>query len=309
MSCISLTSVTFEGSGVIMGDNAFANYSDPYSPINTLRDAYTIGGAGTYKRTAGQEDWITAEAAAYLDQFMEQLTALPGTSVDNPVTIAFAATNISGIWGRISTSISDAKTYVILDLSDCTVDGNAIGGDPNNSSSGNSMNSIQYNGFIKGIILPSTLETIGGFAFYNCTSLTSVTIPENVISIGYMAFRNCPNLTAISIPDTVTSIDGYAFYGCTGLSSVIIGDSVISIGTNAFYNCRSLTTITIPDSVTSIGSDAFSGCYNFVSVTFEKSGIDISASGFSGNLSDEYTISGAGTYIRAIGASAIWTKN
>ena len=81
----------------------------------------------------------------------------------------------------------------------------------------------------------------------------SAVIAEGVTSISWYAFYDCTSLTSVTIPDSVTSISWYAFYNCRSLTSVTIPDSVTSIGEYAFYNCRSLTSVTIPDSVTSIG--------------------------------------------------------
>ena len=50
------------------------------------------------------------------------------------------------------------------------------------------------------------LTTITSEAFYDCTSLTSVTIPDSVTSIGASAFYDCDSLTSVTIPDSVTSI-------------------------------------------------------------------------------------------------------
>ena len=115
--------------------------------------------------------------------------------------------------------------------------------------------------------IPSSLRSVtvtGGNilygAFWNCTSLTSITIPNSVTSIGDSAFRNCSGLTSVTIPDGVTNIDDCAFDGCTSLTSVIIPDGVTSIGHYAFYDCTGLTSVTIPDSVTGIGNEAFSRC-------------------------------------------------
>ena len=82
-------------------------------------------------------------------------------------------------------------------------------------------------------------------------------IPDSVTSIGGYAFYDCTSLTNITIPNSVTSIGEWAFYGCTSLTSVTIGNSVTSIGMSAFYKCTSLTSVTIPDSVTYIGISAF----------------------------------------------------
>ena len=78
------------------------------------------------------------------------------------------------------------------------------------------------------------------YAFYECSSLTSVTIMEGVTSIGDRAFSGCSSLTSITIPDSVTSIGIYAFEGCSRLTSITIPDSVTSIGSSAFQNCRIL---------------------------------------------------------------------
>ena len=64
------------------------------------------------------------------------------------------------------------------------------------------------------------LTSIGDYAFYGCSSLTSVTIGNSVTSIGDYAFRNCSNLTNLTIPDSVTSIGSYAFDGCSSLTTV-----------------------------------------------------------------------------------------
>ena len=45
----------------------------------------------------------------------------------------------------------------------------------------------------KGVVYPVT--SIGKSAFWDCTSLSTITIPSSVTSIGYWAFYNCPSLT------------------------------------------------------------------------------------------------------------------
>ena len=109
--------------------------------------------------------------------------------------------------------------------------------------------------------IPNSVTEIGDYAFYDCTSLTSINIPNSVTEIGYCAFEGCTSLTSITIPNSVTSIEDYAFVNCTSLTSITIPNSVTSIGDGAFGNCSSLTSITIPNSVTEIGDEAaFASC-------------------------------------------------
>ncbi|MEE0889928.1 MAG: leucine-rich repeat domain-containing protein [Bacteroidales bacterium] len=109
------------------------------------------------------------------------------------------------------------------------------------------------------------------------SSITTANIPEivtyqgtdySVTSSGNYAFFYCSSLTSVTIPNSVTSIGIQAFYECSNLTSVTIPNSVTSIGSGAFEYCSSLISVTIPNSVTSIGNYAFYGCSSLISVNF-----------------------------------------
>jgi len=172
--------------------------------------------------------------------------------------------------------------------------------------------SVSYNGDNYAV------TTIGSYAFYNSSNLTSLTIPASVTSIEQCAFGLCSSLTAINIPASVTSIGDDAFILCSSLTTInvdssnsrylsingvlfninasmliaypagnaatsySIPSSVTSIGDRAFFNCKALVSITIPSSVTSIESDAFNGCSSLTSITVPSSVTSIGDQAFRG---------------------------
>ena len=136
--------------------------------------------------------------------------------------------------------------------------------------------SVTYNGKTYGV------TSIGILAFYQCSSLTSVTIPNSVTNIGIGAFSGCSGLTLITIPENVTSIGEGAFENCINLESITLPNGVTCIKDVTFVSCSSLVSITIPESVTSIGNYAFSNCSSLESVSFSKNIEEIGTSAFSG---------------------------
>ena len=108
--------------------------------------------------------------------------------------------------------------------------------------------------------LPAGITEIGSSAFDGCSGLTSLTLPASITKIGWNAFEGCSGLTSLTLPAGITEIDYAAFYGCSGLTSLNIPSSITEIGDQAFQDCSGLTSLNIPSSITEIGSSAFYGC-------------------------------------------------
>ncbi len=116
------------------------------------------------------------------------------------------------------------------------------------------------------LTLGKGLVEIGQSAFSGCSKLKEVVLPDSLEKIGGSAFITCSSLESLIIPDNVTEIGGSAFDDCSSLASVTLGESLETIGGWAFYNCDALTEITIPESVTFIDEQAFVKCDNLEKV-------------------------------------------
>ena len=123
---------------------------------------------------------------------------------------------------------------------------------------------------LESIKIPSSVNYIGKYAFYVCSSLTSVEVPSNVKELSEHVFANCSNLSSITLNEGLISIGKWAFSACTGFTSITIPSSVTSIGLAAFERCKSLTSIEIPANVTSIEGHAFVSCTSLKTVIIGK---------------------------------------
>ena len=95
--------------------------------------------------------------------------------------------------------------------------------------------SFYYKDKLEEIVLPSTVKSIGDYAFNDCTSLKGIELSEGLESIGDYAFQGCTSLEDVNLPSTLKTIGQYAF-SMTKLKSLILPESLESVGWYAFWN-------------------------------------------------------------------------
>lgn len=109
------------------------------------------------------------------------------------------------------------------------------------------------------VIVPETVKTIGGNAFYKCSALTSLQLPSEVEEIGDYAFYEC-SAWAIDVTLPVLKTLGKGAFQKSGIKSLnLTGAPLATIPESAFGECSSLASITLNEGLSKIESYAFTG--------------------------------------------------
>lgn len=118
---------------------------------------------------------------------------------------------------------------------------NVSGGSNPISISGHLYSDYEHE--IMDLVIPYGVTNINDGAFWG-GKFSSLALPSSLKTIGNYAFALCPNISSLVIPNGVTSIGAEAFAACNNLAKVVIPNSVNSIGKSAFANCLSLYSVT-----------------------------------------------------------------
>ena len=261
--CISLTSVTIPNSVTYIDDYAF-NICSGLTTV-TIGNGVTSIGSSAFYGSSGLTNISIPNNVAYIGGncfYKSRLTKL--NSNTNGVF------NIPSNLGSYCFYECSGITTLTLENGVTSIGERAFAGCTNLTSVTipNSVTSVGSKAFRNtpwySNYSADTSNQYGNIVYINDIAyeavnknITNCMYKTNTVTIGGAAFVDCSSLTSVTIPNTVTSIEIYAFAGCTSLSSVTIPNSVTSIGATAFQGCTNLTSVTIPNSVTSVGSKAF----------------------------------------------------
>lgn len=123
------------------------------------------------------------------------------------------------------------------------------------------------------VYLPSTIETIGEFAFSYCEKLTEVKGIENCTSlkrIESFTFEHCTNLRKIKLPESVVYIGKCAFATCDLGPSFSLPHNIETIDFGAFNTCITMKQIEIPALTIDIEERVFEGCFSLDTILVDE---------------------------------------
>lgn len=140
--------------------------------------------------------------------------------------------------------------------------------------------SFMSNTDIKDVILPTNAESIGEYAFSNCTSLKSLKA-TNIQAVLAHAFEGCVELANLSFGEGISEVKEYSFSSCSSLRDFNYCQNIRTIGAYAFSN-SGLESFILNEHGLTIGNYAFAESKNLRSVDFQKNTSSLAIGMFKG---------------------------
>ena len=134
--------------------------------------------------------------------------------------------------------------------------------------------------FIKKLVIPESVKSLGNKMCYGAKNLEEVVLPNNITVIPDYAFEKCSSLTNINIPTSLVQIRANAF-SQTALKEFIAPESLKEIWLYAFKDAKELTKVELKN-VTEIGDMVFENCEKLESIVIPETLEEIGASVFGG---------------------------
>ena len=285
-SCSQLTSINLSGVTTI-GSSAFSNCTKLAS-IN-LSSVQTIGDSAFWCNYALTTVSIPSSCTSIGTNAFSYCHALTSISVNSSNQYYYA--DGSALYGKgVIIAFARGKDYSTGSGYTCK-SSVTIGGSTYTITTINAY-AFQSSKFYT-ISLPTSLKTIGEFAFYGCSNLTSFTIPKTVTSMSGSSFSGCSNLSSVHVEGgslsyysdngraiyssfgelvlyAKASVDASGNYAYTVIDYIppeVVGTQleieITSIGASAFYGSK-IESVTLPASCATIKTEAFESCTSLV---------------------------------------------
>lgn len=108
------------------------------------------------------------------------------------------------------------------------------------------------NTHIRNIKLPDSLYILNEKAFHDCRELQSIDFGSGLETIKGFAFQNCTSLTHVKLPPQMKSIERYAFCD-SGVENIELNEGLLLIHEGVFSGCK-IDELKLPDSLENIGT-------------------------------------------------------
>ncbi|MBQ3605109.1 MAG: leucine-rich repeat domain-containing protein [Muribaculaceae bacterium] len=212
--CTGMTSVTIGNSVSIIGEYVFSGCTGLTSI--TIPNSVTTIGEYAFGGCKGLTSITIPNSVTTIDnQAFAGCTGLTSVTIPNSVSTIdkYAFSGCRGLTSiNIPNSVTTIGEYAFIgctNLSSIIVENGNSNYDSRDNC--NAIIETTSNSLVlgcKNTIIPNSVTSIGDYAFYGCSSLTSIYIPNSVTSIGNDAFDGC-KLPILHLPKSVTYVGLY----------------------------------------------------------------------------------------------------
>ena len=161
-------------------------------------------------------------------------------------------------WNLGQRSGNNGSSYVAgsgdLDLTGVEADCGVVLKTSNNGA-------LEKNTSITSVVFPDSLATMLGNTVANDTKITNIVVGSGIRSIGQQAFYNCSSLKTITLPEGcpgLTTLGNSAFRMCKALETPLdFSKSVFTeLPTYALVDLQKVKEIRLPETVTTLGTES-----------------------------------------------------
>lgn len=269
-NCSALRSIVIPNGVTSIGYSAFSGCTDLTSV--TLPNTVKSIGDRAFEQCSSLKSIVIPNSVSEIGQFVFSKSGVTNLEISKNLT-NIQPNSFADCPDLMSIHVDEKNPAFCTDANgvlfnkDMSVLYSYPGGRPGTYVIPNSVTCLETGAFdgsihLTDVSIPSSVKEIGDAAFYDCSSLKSITLPSGLTSISASMFYGCSGLTDVVLPNTVKVINDAAFFGCSSLKNINIPNGVTELKDGAFTECASLTDIVLPNTVKTVGPHLFCYCRN-----------------------------------------------